>query len=289
MSLLKLAAKPTRHYNKNYDASDPDTNIKFLEKTMKKISKNKPNYPQIPRTRNNTIAQDIQYAGMGGYATEIESGRIHATNPRKKLNRLVSPFHSIFDNSSAIKAVHRIGVKHEQSERKWMNIIREREGVNAASKLRGDKGGVKIGPFKVPTSNHASLAVMGEESNNVRGLSNKKIQDKFQRIRYGTGEQEVMKQITGKRYGIDHFTNADIEKLHHASQTTPFFKAKSKTMIGRVAGAGLAALAVGKNKKNEWGEDNTNAKRAGAGLAGFIAGGSAEKFVRTRLLKLHKR
>jgi hypothetical protein len=224
---------------------------------------------------------------MGGYATRMDTGQIYATNPRKISSRLFSPLHSVFDNSDDTKSIHRIAVKHELSERKYLKKLQEEHGgiSQGLDHVMKRNGTVKIGPFNIPTSAHASLGVMADESNNVRIMKNEKIKDRMQRLRYATGEKEVMKKITGKRYGIDHFTPEDIEKLHKASQTTPSFHAKSKTIIGRVIGAAGGAALV--KRKGEH-DDTIGLRRTGAGIGGAIAGGYAEKAIRTRLLKLHK-
>lgn len=260
---------------------------KQIEKTASRV---------VPRTRHNSFHDNNEVLGYGGYMTSVEPKsfyfkgqqshdiKIKATNPRHFINRLKSPGYPIFANPDDIKTVHRLGIKHELHERRYAQRILKDSGDIEAY------GSVARGLTETETGRHFSLGVLGHESNDLLNIKNKKIKDMHQKSRYLTGETEILKNITGKRYGIDKFTEQDLEKLHKASiksKGNPF-KAKSKAAIGTIAGAGLGAYAGKLLSKND-DEETTALKVGGGAIAGAIAGGPIEGFIRTNILRLHKR
>lgn len=64
-----------------------------------------------------------------------------------------------------------------------------------------------------------SLDVLGRESNLVRAnpyMSNSNLKD----IRSYTGENRLLKRITGKSYGADKFTGKDLRRLDRAKPSS---------------------------------------------------------------------
>lgn len=226
---------------------------------------------------------------MGGYYTMPGHDSSHYTighiNPNSKISRFLTPLHSIFDNAQTTKEVHDLGISHELSEAKFGR-------ANAI----GGKKMVQInqGLFNMPTGRHFSLGVLGEEANDVLKVS-KKVQDRHTKLRYMTGESDLLKQVTGKRYGVDKFDKQDIKKLfHHNSlggrMDVHAIHVPSKTLIGKVTGTAIGALAGSRfNKKDKYNESHETRNSVLGGIAGNVLGSQAEKFVRLNILKLHKR
>jgi len=216
----------------------------------------------------------------GGYATIPNPFRTHdytikTMNPKSFISKLISPFHSMFDNQKTTEAIHNLGIKHELSEVKF----------GRANSLAG-KGMIQINRNFQPVGKHFSLGVLGEESNNILNETNIKAKNRFQKTRYLTGESDILKNITGKRYGLDKFEKEDIKKLFKANTDNTRFGVHnlykpSKTLIGTGIGALTGGLIGYKKKKDDGAIIGT--------IGGGILGGQAEKFLRTNILKLHKR
>jgi hypothetical protein len=286
---IKTKKEATNHYRNAARIHHPDAggkveNFQKLETDWSKV-KTSPWFEKlaaiINRTRNNSIEHDIAQIQYGGYSIS-GNGNINVMNPRRKFNRLMSPFHSVFDNSQAVKDGHKIGVLHELSERKYFKQLEKDKNINPRSFVGAQIQRKFMG---TPTGAHVSLAVLGEESNNLNRITSEKVKERVKKMRYMTGENDLLKNITGKTYGKHIFTPEDLEKLHNTSTKAKSpFKVGSKSLIGGVAGAVLAPMLVKKKYKAE----DVQGKRIGAAILGGVAGASAEKFIRTNILKLHK-
>lgn len=238
----------------------------------------------VPQTKFNSFKDNLAALPVRGYATMSNSGNIIAGDVRNPLLRFTSPLHKIFDSKQNIKDLHRIGIKHELSERKYLNQYNEGKGPFERMFSNPVKADIRQGIFNAPKGRHATLAVLGEESNNLSKLKNKNAINRMQKIRYLTGESDIIKNITGKTYGKDLLSAADIDKLHQSSLKQSLYHTKSKSAIGRVAGMALAPFLIkGEN------DQNTVGKRIGASILGGMVGAKGEKFLRTNILKLHKR
>ena len=250
----------------------------------------------VPRTRDNTSSMNVQTRDFGGYFTKVDPKllslrndpfpyrvKVNAMDPRSFWNRMNAPTYSVFDNSNDIKAIHRLGIKHELHEADYAKrLVAENNFQNTMA---------NVSMAGTPTGRHFSLGVLGKESNDLLNISNNKVRNQIQMERYLSGETEILKKITGKRYGIDAFTEQDLEKLHMATIKSKgqSFNAKSKSTIGTIAGLSLGALTGRSLSKKTDDEDTRALKIAGGGIIGGMVGGPAERFIRTTLLKLHKR
>ena len=61
----------------------------------------------------------------------------------------------------------------------------------------------------------------------------------MQKMRYLTGESDIIKNITGKTYGKDLLSTVDIDKLHQSSLKQFRYHTGSKSAIGRITGMAL--------------------------------------------------
>lgn len=245
---------------------------------------------KIPRSRSVEASDAFRSMAYGGYLTEIgDSGpEIKTINPRHRIVRTVMPGYGLFDNSKDIQAVHRLGLRHEVQEAKYG--MKNRNDFKHKLKQFAIEPEDHIIRGKIHLNNnlvglHTNLAVLGHESNDVFKLTNNKIKNRHQKIRYLSGESQILKEITGKKYGIDQFDVNDIKKLEQASYKQPEFFRKRKRGIGALIGAATAPLLV-RNKNND---EDIGIKRLAASVGGAIAGNALEPFVRTNILRLHKR
>ena len=239
----------------------------------------------IPQTKFNSFEDNIAALPVGGYATMSGGGKIIAGNMRNPLLRSMSPLHKIFDSKQNIKDLHRIGIKHELSERKYLNQYNEGKSIYERLFSNPVKADIRQGIFNIPKGRHTTLAVLGEESNNLSKLKNKNVIDRMQKMRYLTGESDIIKNITGKTYGKDLLSTVDIDKLHQSSLKQFRYHTGSKSAIGRITGMALTPFLI-KNKNND---EHITGKRIGASILGGMIGAKGEKFLRTNILKLHKR
>lgn len=224
----------------------------------------------------------------GGYATGYDEDTnkftIYKGDPKSTLVRLMSPVHSVFHDDKTSKEISNLAVKHELDEYAY-----------GKENPKHMKGKVEA-EFGLDTGMHYSLGILGKESNNLKDVS-EKVKEHFITLRQKTGERALLHRLTGKRYGVDTFTQTDIKKLEEAKpDSTNFnqdykiqsFKTKTPTgygyfngvgtLTGALAGAGLILWGM------ERGKINSESARlalyggiAGGALAGSLAGSVAHK------------
>lgn len=220
----------------------------------------------------------------GGYATGYDEATnkftIYKGDPKSVLVKLISPVHSIFHDEKTSKEISDLAVKHELDEYNY--------GKESPKHIKANINA----EFGLNTGKHYSLGILGKESNNLANVS-EAVKDHFITLRQKTGERALLHKLTGKKYGVDIFTQADIKKLEEAKPDSTNFKQDYKiqsfktktptgfgyfngigTLTGALAGAGLVLYALAKGKINE--ESARIALYAGAAGGAFAgaAGGS---------------
>lgn len=222
----------------------------------------------------------------GGYATGYDDATnkftIHKSDPKSFLVRLISPVHSIFHDEKTSKEISDLAVKHELDEYSY--------GKESPKHIKANINA----EFGLNTGRHYSLGILGKESNNLANVS-EAVKDHFITLRQKTGERALLHKLTGKKYGVDIFTQADIKKLEEAKPDSTNFKQDYKiqsfktktptgfgyfngigTLTGALAGAGLVLYALEKGKINE--ESARIALYAGA-AGGAFAGATGGSIV----------
>jgi hypothetical protein len=188
---------------KNIPLVQQDTSLLYPEKS--------PHSAQLIKNRESTLlrhelheARELRSQGVGpkkllpedfknylqdvGMGKEIRRGEAFNI-PTEKVHAIITkPFH----NDESIKQVFEHTYAHLTPDK-----IRELKTIEE------------------PIGNHASLRVLGRESNDIR--NNPWVRNSGMVSFRGKGESSLLKKITGKTYGSDRFTGKDLTKLHKAT------------------------------------------------------------------------
>lgn len=167
---------------------------------------------------NLTTEQKLMALTNGGY---YQKNNEIVTLSNSKLKYL-SPLHKFF-NRSENKINDALAIRHEAYE-----YNESKKGLIAnIYKKRNTKWYDKYNPdnIKIIDNNeslqrvglHNNLSVLGKESNDVKRFSIYKDIDNLKDLRNNTGENILLKRITGKNYGDSFLSKKDLKKLKNAN------------------------------------------------------------------------
>lgn len=214
-----------------------------MNKYLQKIAEEYPEHAQAEAYYNKLMKRvDNIKKGQGFTELNPKQDVGSATDPKIRKFRIAQPMLRASDytddqrTKDALNLLAAISRAHEGNEiiygnRNIKNYKLDRNAKSApASHYNNLNRGVIIDQFGNKTGQHSSLAVLGRESNDVRKLPLNEVKTSRILMRTSTGEAKLLKDITGKRYGIDEFTPEDLEKLDTAkpNSTSTLYKQKRK-------------------------------------------------------------
>ena len=146
---------------------------------------------------------------------------IHEGREVRKLKTLGRPEMSEKTVAGPIDAAKEIAYSEES--RKKLDSLKKSIGTMPKPTLI-------VGPDSGLRGSHASLAVLGRESNDLRvNPYSHQLKD----IRQSTGEAGLISRITNKRFGVDRLSNKDLHKLRTApTNFSQYFSDSNITLAG---------------------------------------------------------